>query len=447
MPSPANLVHMQSASTGTGNLTVAAVNGKQSFGTAFGTGSTTDVFDYFISNQSAAEWERGTGHMSSSTTLVRDTVIESTNSNSAVNFSAGTKDITNDVPAAKQVTTDTTQTLTNKTLTNAIVGTQVASDNSTKAASTAHAYGLVSVSPPRSLLLNTRFKTWQRGASFSGAASAGVFHADRWIGKFSDSGSSATYTQNNAFHGGLKVVFSNTVTNEYFYQRQYVPGVMNFSGKTLTAVVDVETTETTLTYDFYCDAKWNDTDRINVIDTNQFTLPSGRNLIRYTFDVPDLTGYSYTPDIKNSLEFAFRVVTTTAMTSKQYIVHSIDLYEGIGDFLPSFCDPNFEQQQLYTFYENIPFIAPFVGLSASSGQKRVFFPFTAIKRLGGSTVITYQDGAGNSNKVSTYDINGTRTDNVAPAVVTVQANGVMFILSASTACGIGAALQANADWF
>jgi hypothetical protein len=102
MPAPANLVHQTSTTTGTGNLTVAAVNGKQSFSDAFGTGG-SNVFDYFISNQNAAEWERGTGSMSDATTLVRDTVLESTNSDAAVNFSAGTKDITNDVPAANQV--------------------------------------------------------------------------------------------------------------------------------------------------------------------------------------------------------------------------------------------------------------------------------------------------------------------------------------------------------
>lgn len=117
MPTPANLVHQTSTSTGTGNFTLSTVNGKQSFDTAFGHAATTNKFDYFISNQGAAEWEYGTGHMSDATTLVRDTVIESTNSNAAVSFSAGAKDITNDIPAAKQVSTDGTQTLTNKTLT------------------------------------------------------------------------------------------------------------------------------------------------------------------------------------------------------------------------------------------------------------------------------------------------------------------------------------------
>lgn len=101
MPAPANLVHETSTTTGTGNITLANVNGKNNFNDAFGTGG-TDVFDYFISNQAAAEWERGTGHMSDATTLVRDTVIESTNSDNAVDFSAGTKDVTNDIPAASQ---------------------------------------------------------------------------------------------------------------------------------------------------------------------------------------------------------------------------------------------------------------------------------------------------------------------------------------------------------
>ena len=114
-----NLVHQTTTGTGTGNLTLSTVNGKQSFNSAFGNGVTTDVFVYFISNQGAAEWEYGTGHMSNSTTLVRDTVIASTNSNSAVSFSAGTKDVTNDIPAASQVQKDLAQTLTNKTISGA----------------------------------------------------------------------------------------------------------------------------------------------------------------------------------------------------------------------------------------------------------------------------------------------------------------------------------------
>ncbi len=98
---PGNLVHETSVTTGTGNQTLVAVDGKRTFNTEHGTGG-ADLFDYFISNPDAAEWERGTGHMSDSTTLVRDTVIQSSNGDAAVSFTAGIKNVTNDLPSSEQ---------------------------------------------------------------------------------------------------------------------------------------------------------------------------------------------------------------------------------------------------------------------------------------------------------------------------------------------------------
>ena len=98
-----NLVQETSVTTGTGDLTTVAVNGRRTFNTAFGNGATTNVFYYFVSHQSAAEWEVGTGHMSAATTMVRDTVISSSNADAAVNFSAGTKDVVNDIPGVNQM--------------------------------------------------------------------------------------------------------------------------------------------------------------------------------------------------------------------------------------------------------------------------------------------------------------------------------------------------------
>lgn len=96
-----SLVHETTTTTGTGTLTLTNASGKRSFNTAFGTGG-TDAFYYFISHQSAAEYEWGTGHLSASTTLVRDTIIGSSNANAAVSFAAGTKDVTCDIPAVNQ---------------------------------------------------------------------------------------------------------------------------------------------------------------------------------------------------------------------------------------------------------------------------------------------------------------------------------------------------------
>lgn len=99
---PATLVHMTATTTGTGSFSVTAVNGKQSFSAAYSTGA-THTFDYFASNQSAAEWERGIGYMSDSATLVRSSIVETSGgTTAAINFTAGTKDICNDVPAKIQ---------------------------------------------------------------------------------------------------------------------------------------------------------------------------------------------------------------------------------------------------------------------------------------------------------------------------------------------------------
>lgn len=101
MPSIANLVQQTTTSTGSGALTLSALNGRRSFDAAFGSGG-ADVFFYFISHKTAAEWEIGTGHMNDAATLVRDTVIASSSGSAAVNFSAGDKDVVNDIPASYQ---------------------------------------------------------------------------------------------------------------------------------------------------------------------------------------------------------------------------------------------------------------------------------------------------------------------------------------------------------
>jgi hypothetical protein len=99
-----NLLHNISTSTGTGNFTLTAVNGKQSFGTALSTADTG--IGYFISNRGAAEWEYGTCHLATTSpvVLVRDAVTRnSTGGAAALDFTAGTKDVTFDYAAERQL--------------------------------------------------------------------------------------------------------------------------------------------------------------------------------------------------------------------------------------------------------------------------------------------------------------------------------------------------------
>ena len=87
----ADRVKETTTTTGTGTITLAgATTGYQSF-SAIGNGNTTY---YTIAGQGSSEWEVGIGtYTSAGTTLSRDTILASSNSGSAVNFSAGTKEI------------------------------------------------------------------------------------------------------------------------------------------------------------------------------------------------------------------------------------------------------------------------------------------------------------------------------------------------------------------
>jgi hypothetical protein len=95
-------VQETSTTTGTGTFTLAgAVSGFQSF-SVIGDGNTT-----YYAIVGGAEWEVGLGtYTSSGTTLARDTILESSNSGTAVNFSAGTKNVFVTYPAEEAVYQD-----------------------------------------------------------------------------------------------------------------------------------------------------------------------------------------------------------------------------------------------------------------------------------------------------------------------------------------------------
>lgn len=112
--------------TGTGTVTLAgAATGYQSFA-VIGNGNTTY---YTIADQAGSNWEVGIGtYTSSGTTLSRDTVLASSNSNALVNFGAGTKNVFVTYPAGRSVTTTGVETLTNKTLGETVVDVNSAND-------------------------------------------------------------------------------------------------------------------------------------------------------------------------------------------------------------------------------------------------------------------------------------------------------------------------------
>ena len=91
--------------TGTGTFTLAgAVTGFETFGAGVGNSNTTY---YAVTLPGSSEFEVGLGTLNGdSSTLARTTVISSSNSDNAVNFSSGTKTIFCTIPASKSVFLD-----------------------------------------------------------------------------------------------------------------------------------------------------------------------------------------------------------------------------------------------------------------------------------------------------------------------------------------------------
>ena len=94
-----------STTSGTGTFTLdGAVTGFETFSSAIVNGNTTY---YTIHTQNGAQFEVGIGTVGAGT-LARDTVISSSNSDAAVDFTAGTKDVFCTMPASKVAYVDDT---------------------------------------------------------------------------------------------------------------------------------------------------------------------------------------------------------------------------------------------------------------------------------------------------------------------------------------------------
>lgn len=102
-------VKVTSITTGTGAMALgAAVTGFETFAQGIGNNNTTY---YCIFNQGTTEFEVGLGTLDgTSANLTRTTVISSSNSDAAVNFTSGTKDVFCTLPASKSVYLDASGT-------------------------------------------------------------------------------------------------------------------------------------------------------------------------------------------------------------------------------------------------------------------------------------------------------------------------------------------------
>ena len=99
-------VQETSTTTGTGTFTLGgAVTGFETFSSSIGNGNTT-----YYAIVGGAQWEVGLGTVGAGT-LARTTVLESSNSDALVDFSAGAKNVFCTYPADRSVYQDSTLTV------------------------------------------------------------------------------------------------------------------------------------------------------------------------------------------------------------------------------------------------------------------------------------------------------------------------------------------------
>lgn len=98
----ADRVQETTTTTGTGSYTLAgATTGFQAFDSVLSSSDTT----YYTATD-GTDWEVGIGTFTSPSTLARTTILSSSNSNAAVNWTAGEKNVFITYPAGSAVFTD-----------------------------------------------------------------------------------------------------------------------------------------------------------------------------------------------------------------------------------------------------------------------------------------------------------------------------------------------------
>lgn len=223
MPAFADRVKESTATTGTGTLTLdGAATGFQSFTTAFGNG----VSVYYVI-AGGSEWEIGIGTTGAGT-LSRDTVLQSSNADALVSFSAGTKDVFCAYVADRAVTTSDSATLTNKT----ISGSSNTLSNIPNSATTATSANTASAIVARDASGN--FTAGTVTATLSGAAPAGSLSGSTLASGVTASSLTSVGTLTSLTMGGTLALADNQITRPRFTDYAETYTTPSISSGTLT---------------------------------------------------------------------------------------------------------------------------------------------------------------------------------------------------------------------
>lgn len=235
--------------------------------------------------------------------------------------------------------------------------------------------------------------------------------------------------------GGLHFVATYGSTGGFVYLRQNINGVQAFGTKTFTACIDLEVNGN-CEMDYYARMRINSSNdaalRPLIVDSENIDVISGRHRYAITFTCPDVDSFRGTENSQNSMEIAFRI--HGAEQTLAVNVRGITVSPGSHIPHPMMSDPQKDVCDADVMYR----IAPFGigGFTDAIGQRRYAVDIGCLRYTAGS--LSIYDMAGNSNVISTYSLDGKRTDNV-PFTLTADNmayGSFQLLLQSSTASGM-----------
>ena len=138
---------------------------------------------------------------------------------------------------------------------------------------------------------------------------------------------STTFSTVNAIFtrtpNGLKITATFFDTKDYLSISQFVPNLMKYSGKEITIVLDVTNNDIfEVLYELSVDAKLNDYNKTNILDTLVTDIDNGDHEITLKFKMPEITDSNVF--LNNGLLFTFTIVDKLKVID--FTIHSFKAY-------------------------------------------------------------------------------------------------------------------------
>lgn len=159
-------------------------------------------------------------------------------------------------------------------------------------------------SKAENLFINPTFAVWPHGSPRSGSYGSGTETAVAWISKWNASPASRL-TAVKLPTGIQYAMRPASGVFETYYLRQTYGQLRQSLGKRFKATIIAKSLSPNVWYQFYINARWNNTNRIHIVTTDRILLSRSRKTYTIIFRMPSGAGVNWPVTDSAGVEFAF----------------------------------------------------------------------------------------------------------------------------------------------